>query len=178
MTSQRLWQLNIKLFIWKKVLNNGSFRKFFGLLNFPELELFHLFFFKHYDISIPIIYSNLNKVKLFARCSLDFAFCPLVFGRCSLVVFFIFCWFLVTFCWLLFTFCLLLVTFCSTRNSERFAFWLYLVHEKFIPVLSKSKKQSYIYKFVNKKFNLWITWKLGQFYSGDFQQSLWVLKTK
>ena len=81
MTSQRLSQLNIKLFIWKKVLNNGSFRKFFGLLNFPELELFHLFFFKHYDISIPIIYSNLNKVKLFARCSLVFAFCPLVFGR-------------------------------------------------------------------------------------------------
>ena len=123
-------------------------------------------------------------MKPFARCSLLISFCLLLISICSLVV--AFNSLLVSICSLLVTFCLLLVTFCSllvTFFSLLVTFILMLVIfcsllVTFSPLLvtffsllgkkiwmkyflSKSKQKSSPYLFINKKFNLWITWKLG-----------------
>ena len=65
---------------------------------------------------------------------------------------------------LLFDWGSLLFARCLTRNSEGF-------------FLSKSK-QKVLHINLYKQFSLQITWKLGWFETRDFQQSLWVLKTK
>ena len=92
---------------------------------------------------------------------LRFALCLLGFFRCLLVFV---CWLLAfARCSIFFARCLLLFARCLTRNFEGFAFWLYLIHELFISILIKSKQKSSPYKFVNKKFFLRITWKLGKF---------------
>ena len=103
----------------------------------------------------------LGKVKLFARCSLLLNFWSLLVNFCSL--FFACCWLLFALCSLLFTCFSLLFTRCSTRNSKGF--------------FNKGKQKA-LHINLYKKFNLWISWKLGQFSAGEFQQSLWVLKTK
>ena len=90
---------------------------------------------------------------LFALCLLLFACCLLVCARCSLL--FARCLLICPRCLLLFARCLLvfLLVACSARISEGFTFCLYLVHEQFISVLSKSKQKSSRYQFGNKMLN-------------------------
>ena len=72
------------------------------------------------------------------------------FARCSL---------LVTFCSLLVIYHSLLFARCSTRKSEKFWF-------------SKSK-QRVLHTDLYKKFNLWITWKIGYFKLETFKKLFW-----
>ena len=67
-----------------------------------------------------------------------------------------------TFCSLLITFYLLLVTFCSLVDKK---FWricvlvIFSFHLYFISI--KSNNEALHVNLLTKKFNLWITWKLG-----------------
>ena len=119
--------------------------------------------------------SLFKEVKPFARCWLLVSFCSLLFRFCSLLVTFCsllvtfcslfvsfcsllvplcsllvrFCSLLVRFCSLLVSFCVLLVTFCS------------LLDKKFWKIFLSKSEQKLIHVNLYKKFNLWLTRKLG-----------------
>ena len=84
---------------------------------------------------------------LVARCSLLVTFCSLLVAR--------------YFCPLLVTRYFLLVACCSLLFARCFLFFNSLLDKKFWRIFFSKSKQKVLHINLYKKFNLWITWKLG-----------------